>query len=379
MPNDAKKPAPFFATPGGMVALALLLWVLACVLAALAVVVLDQIAFANETSEVVATYVAFSPSTVAVLMSLVFMIVGSVRWAVFGRRALPSVNLNLTRELGVLESINQRLLLSETAKKISYRADDLAVLRKTLKEDIQKGEYDAAMVLVTDLASAYGQLEEAEQFRAQIDDARRKDQEAKVASGIKDLEAKLADRDFAAAGREAARLQRLYPDAPAVADLPQRVDSAKEQYKHELERAFLHAKDREEIDRALDILKVLDKMLTHEEAEPFREVARDVLGKKRDNLGVQFKLAVHDREWRQAVAAGEQIIKQFPNSRMADEVRQSIDQLRANAAGQQNANLTPGMPPAPGSHPTPGGPPPAPANPAGGSAPNTGISFTTTD
>ncbi|MEM7627195.1 MAG: hypothetical protein AAF333_16490 [Planctomycetota bacterium] len=363
-PAKAKKSVPFFSTPPGTVTLSVMLWVLACVLAAVAILVLQNIRFGPDDGQtkLLVTYLAFAPSTIAIVLSVVFLIVGAVRWAVFGRSAPPSATLNLGRELAMLESINQRLLLSETAKKITYRAEDLAVLRKTLNDDIQKGEYNAAMVLVADLANTYGQLEESENFRQQIEEARRLDQEQKVAAGVAVLEEKLADHDFEAAEREAARLQRLYPESKGVDELPKRVKTARDQYKHELERAFLHASEREEIDRALDIMKVLDKMLTHDEAEPFREVARGVIGKKRDNLGVQFKLAVHDRDWVNAVSAGEQIIKQFPNTRMADEVRQRIDQLRANAGTRQDTAPAAGSG-APGNAPTP----------------NTGISFTTTE
>ncbi|MBB6431103.1 hypothetical protein [Algisphaera agarilytica] len=378
--SSAKKPVPFFTTPVGTVALAVILWVVACVLAVAAVSILSTMEFANEQMQLLITYLAFGPSTIAIVLSVVFLIVGSIRWAIFGRRALPSATLNSSRELALLESINQRLLLSETAKKITYRTEDMAVLRTTLREDIKRHEYDAAMVLVTELAAAYGQLEEAENFRAEIDAARRKDQEEKIATGIAQLEKHLAAHDFDAANKEAARLQRLYPEEVSVAELPPRVAAAKEQYKKELERAFLQANEREEVDRALDIMKVLDKMLTPEEAEPFREVARGVVGKKRDNLGVQFKLAVHDKEWTAAVQAGEQIIKQFPNTRMADEVRSLIDHLRANAAGQQQAAAAPPVTPVTSETELPAGPAPippasAPANPASPPPPATGISF----
>lgn len=59
--------------------------------------------------------------------------------------------------------------------------------------------------------------------------------------------------------------------------------------------------------------------------------------KKRDNLGVQFKMAVHDKEWLKSIRVGEQIIRDFPNTRMAEEVRERIDLLRERAAGQQAA------------------------------------------
>jgi outer membrane protein assembly factor BamD (BamD/ComL family) len=72
----------------------------------------------------------------------------------------------------------------------------------------------------------------------------------------------------------------------------------------------------------------LDQHLTAAEAEPLRELARGVITKARENLGAQFKLAVRDRQWREAVPIGERIIAEFPNSRMAAEVRDVIDNLR---------------------------------------------------
>jgi len=40
---------------------------------------------------------------------------------------------------------------------------------------------------------------------------------------------------------------------------------------------------------------------------------------------------VHDKSWDQAAAAGQRIIEEFPNSRMAGEVRTMIDSIRQRA------------------------------------------------
>ena len=374
MSDAAERPLPLFATPVGTVILAVLLWVLSCVLAAVALLAKDFVIEVpvDSPADVLLTYALFAPSTIAAVLSAVFLLVGAIRWAVYGARSAVSMTHDRQHTTALLESINQRLLLSETAKKINYRSEDLEVLRKTLEDDIQRHEYGAAMVLVSELASTYGQLEDSEKYRARIDSARRKDQEEKIAVGIAKLESLLADRDFPAANAEAARLQRLYPDSEAVAALPRRVTAAKEQYKQEMIRALNLAAERDEIDEALEIMTVLDGLLSPAEAEPLREVARGVFGKKRDNLGVQFSVAVHDREWTQAVVAGEQIIKQFPNTRMADQVRQNIDQLRANAAGQQNVALPAGSRSPSTARPSPSGS----SKPA---SPQTGISFTVTE
>ena len=60
-------------------------------------------------------------------------------------------------------------------------------------------------------------------------------------------------------------------------------------------------------------------------------ISVSVIGRKRDNLGVQFKLAVQDKEWAGAIRVGEQIVKEFPNTKMAEEVRSMVDVLRTRA------------------------------------------------
>jgi hypothetical protein len=139
-------------------------------------------------------------------------------------------------------------------------------------------------------------------------------------------------RKWEEATAEARRIGRLYRELPRAAGLERRVDQAREMYKADLERRFLTAAQEDRVDDAMQILKELDAYLTESEAAPFREVARGVIGKARDNLGAQFKLAVKDRNWTVALDIGQRILRDFPNSRMADEVRQLIDAVRERAS-----------------------------------------------
>ena len=84
----------------------------------------------------------------------------------------------------------------------------------------------------------------------------------------------LARHDFETATKEALKIQRLYAESPHVRDVQRKVAHAREQYKHDLEREFLEAAKVDNVDRAIDLLKELDKYLTEQEAEPFRETAR---------------------------------------------------------------------------------------------------------
>ncbi len=237
----------------------------------------------------------------------------------------------------LLRSINDRLLISDAAKRIAYREQDRAALRQAIREDMQRGDYDAAMVLVDDMAQQYGYREEAEQFRDEIIATRHAEIEAKIEQAIHRFDLVLEKRDWDGAAGEAMKIQRLFPDSLRVRDLEERVNEARQRYVQDLERQFLQAAERDDVDKAMGLLKELDGYLTEAEAEPFRETARGVIGKKRENLGVQFKLAVHDKEWVIAVRVGEQIIREFPNTKMADEARNLIDELRRRASDEQSA------------------------------------------
>jgi len=146
--------------------------------------------------------------------------------------------------------------------------------------------------------------------------------------------------DWTAAKREVDRLGRLYPEDSRITGLPQMVQEARDEHKRELERAFLHAAKIPDTDKAMELLKELDMYLTPAEAEAYHETARGVIGQARENTAVRFRMAVSDRDWIEALNVGEQIIRDFPNSNMADEVRDMMDVLRERAAGQRAAETS---------------------------------------
>ncbi len=244
----------------------------------------------------------------------------------------------LSEQRRLLEQIAERELISDQAKRILYRQKERETLRQAIAEDIQQQDYDAAMALVNELANTYGVMEEAEQFRQEIHQARTQQRQVHIDSAVARVEEMLRRREWERANHEANRLQRIYPDAEKVQELPKRIAQASEERKHELERAFLEAASNDDVERAMSLMAELDKYLTPEEAQPYLETARGVIGQKRENLGVRFKMAVQDRDWVGAVNTGEQILREFPNTKMASEVRSVLDTLRQNAAQQRAAS-----------------------------------------
>ncbi len=236
-------------------------------------------------------------------------------------------------EIGsALDAIRARAGESPEVRRIKDRHAEREALRTAIDEEIVAGRHDAAMVMLKDLAERHGLRQEAEAYRARIDEARTGTQGAEVDEALAGLDALIAERRWDLALADAARITRLYPDSPRVERLRERVEQARGAYKDDLERRFLLATREERVGEAMTLLRDLDQFLTEVEAEPYRELARGIIGKARDNLGAQFKLAVGDRRWAEASRLGARIIEEFPNSRMAAEVRGMIDGIRERAA-----------------------------------------------
>lgn len=245
------------------------------------------------------------------------------------QRAWTQQLAELSRAVRVL---NEQASLSDDARRILNRGSEREVLCKAIEEDIGAQNWDAALILVKELADRFGYRAEAEQFRSRIDESRRQTRNSEINDAVGYLDGLIMQRRWDEAMADAGRIMRLFPDSPRVESLRNHVAEARASYKRGLERKFLEASQEGKSDEALELLRELDQYLSPAEAEPLRELARGVIGKARENLGAQFKLAVQDKRWGQAARIGEQIISQFPNTRMAGEVRGVIDGIREKAS-----------------------------------------------
>ena len=86
-----------------------------------------------------------------------------------------------------------------------------------------------------------------------------------------------------------------------------------------------------QIDEGIEILHLLDNYLSPTEAAALEEAARGVFRAKLSGLGVQFKMRVTEKKWDEALRIGKEIVDEFPNSRMAQEVRDKLGVLEQRA------------------------------------------------
>lgn len=264
---------------------------------------------------------------------IVVLAVAPITWNLRRRMTMNAEMGKKVDQLTVaIRHLTDSAALSDDARRVLNRQAERDLLCRAIEEDINHQAWDAAIVLCNELADRFGYRSDAEEFRARIELSRHEVQERRVADAIARLDGLIVQRRWDVAAREAMRVQRLFPDSPRVEKLRDRVEQARLVYKQDLERRFLDAASTPtRIDEAMTLLKEMDAYLTEEEAEPLREVARGVIGRARENLGAQFKIAVQDRQWGTAAVVGRRIINEFPNTRMANEVRGLLDQILARA------------------------------------------------
>ncbi|MCP4833988.1 MAG: hypothetical protein GY895_04420 [Phycisphaera sp.] len=227
-----------------------------------------------------------------------------------------------------LARIEEHAMLSDGAKRLLYRDRELDLLRMILEQDIASGQHDAALHLVDELGANFGRLEEAEHHRGRIDSIRRSEVEGRIAEGMQSIRRLLANGEWNAATGAADRLHRLLPDAPGLDGLVNQIASARHRHAIEVETRMRDAHAEGRIDEAMHLLRDLDRHLVGEESSRAVDVAQPIIVAHRDLVGRRFRDAVGEKRWKDAVELGESIAREYPNTRMAEEVGEMLPVLR---------------------------------------------------
>ena len=237
-----------------------------------------------------------------------------------------------------LDTILEAVQMTENAKRVLFRDRELSILRNTVQEDIERGEFHSALVLCDQMATVFGAVEEAEVLRTKVQSIIHEMHDARICEEVGKLEELLKSKKWVEAYQDAARLRRLFPESPQLHGLEQRIADVRTQYRHELEARFLAAAKCEDTEQAMHLLRELDGYLTPDEARRFRDTATDVIHKYRETLGARFKMAVSDRRWGEAIEFGEVIMQQFPNTKMTEEVQGMLETIRIRAGEDETAS-----------------------------------------
>ncbi len=234
---------------------------------------------------------------------------------------------------GLLQ-ISHSTRISEAAKAIAFREDDKRSLREAVFERLKQNDFDGAYEIVDEIEnhSEYRLL--AEELRKQVDNYRNATQDERIDQAIAQVQKLFDGCQWVKASLQIESLIRANPESDKLKALRQQLVERKEERKRILLAAWDDAVTRQETDRSLEILRELDMYLTPNEALALQEAAKDVFRTKLHNLGVQFALAVSDKHWSSALEIGQQIVRDFPNSRMSGEIREKLHVLRQNVQMQ---------------------------------------------
>jgi len=243
--------------------------------------------------------------------------------------ALEKIHTGLTQ-------INHSTRVSETAKAIVFRDADRQSLREAVFDKLQQQDFNAAQEIIDEIAKRPEYQELAEQLRAQVEKYHTANNHERMNQVIAHIEKLLNDCQWVRASAQIEGLIKAYPDFERAKSMRQILLDKKQERKKILLAAWDDAVRQQETDRSLEILKELDLYLTPNEGLALQEAARDAFRTKLHNLGVQFSIAITEKRWTGALGIGQQIITDFPNSRMSEEIRGKLEVLKQNVQMQSS-------------------------------------------
>jgi hypothetical protein len=239
----------------------------------------------------------------------------------------------------LLTLVTENQLLSDRAKTVAFREKDRDAVRRAVHEEIARGDWEAAIALANDIEKTFGYKEEADRFRQEITSKRSEIMQKHIADQTAAVDRFTAAEAWGQAFQEAQRIMAMYPGDEQVMRLPQEIEARRQARKKELLDNWHEAVQRHDVDNSIEVLKRLDVYLTPAEAETMQETARGIFKEKLSILRTQFAMAVQDRRWNEALTLGDQIMTEFPNTRMAQEVREKMDMLRQRAGNGEPAGV----------------------------------------
>ena len=273
-------------------------------------------------------FVLFLAIVVLTVMPLLLKIEATAHRSLEEQR---DVNDRLVKQIAVLEQLVENTRLSDGAKSLAHREEELDALRQAIRATFRNEHWQHARSLVRELDERFGYAEEARELGQELEAARTATIEAKLTEAIQLVETHFGVREWTRAQDEIDRLTQLFPDDDRIVGLEGRLTALRAEHKVTLLNEWHEAVRRSDTDHAIELLRELDPFLSPADVQEIERSARTVFKEKLLQLGVRFRLAVKAKRWQDALDAGLEIVREFPNARMAHEVREMIDVLRERA------------------------------------------------
>lgn len=237
----------------------------------------------------------------------------------------------LEKNRAVLVQIDQNTRLSDIARTIAFRDAEAQTLRGAVLEKLQQHDFETTGQMIDEIGSRAGYSDLATELRGELERYRDATDQERINQIIEYIEKLFENHQWAMASAQINKLTASYPNSDKANMMRNNLIERKQLRKKELLAAWDDAVKRHDTDRSLELLKELDLYLTPNEGLALQEAARDVFRTKLHNLGVQFSMSVSEKNWAEAIRIGAAITRDFPNSRMAEEIREKWKVLSEKA------------------------------------------------
>ncbi|MHC5158729.1 MAG: hypothetical protein ACYSN8_01660 [Planctomycetota bacterium] len=237
----------------------------------------------------------------------------------------------LSRQNNLLSRISQAAHMSDTAKEIVFRDSEQMELGEAALTKLHQHDFDEAESMIKAI-SEYPKYEDlADRLKRMADKYRSATEEGRVNQIIAHIEDLFEQKLWIQAAAQIENLLKTFSYSDKAKTMPARLRQRKDRQKRELLADWDLAVREKNTDRGLEILKELDMYLSPNEALALRESASSVFKTKLHNMGVEFSVSVAEQNWKKALETGRDIVQNFPNSRMAAEIRSKLDILSERA------------------------------------------------
>ncbi|HPD46582.1 MAG TPA: hypothetical protein P5279_08360 [Anaerohalosphaeraceae bacterium] len=275
--------------------------------------------------------IALVSALLAGFFSLLLLSSESIKTSKANGEKLENLVEMLTRNNSLLSGINQAARLSDEAKEIAFRDTERMELAEAVLSKLHQHDFEETYSMIRTMAQMDKYRALSEQLARTADSYRNATEKERINQVIAHIDELCAQYRWNQAAAQIENLIKAFPYSEEAKLMPRKLRERKDKRKRDLLAMWDEAVQSKDTDRSLEILKELDMYLTPTEGLALKESASSVFRTKLHNLGVQFALAVTERKWADALAAGQQIVRDFPNSRMSHEIRSKMDILQERA------------------------------------------------
>jgi hypothetical protein len=125
----------------------------------------------------------------------------------------------------LMNEMSEQQLLSDRAKSVAFREKDRDALRRAIREDIAKRDWEAALILADEMERQFGYKQEAMKFREDIHRAQDDVIRRQINDGMAIIDRHCRAEAWSDALREAERLTHAFRNDPQAQNLPQEVEN----------------------------------------------------------------------------------------------------------------------------------------------------------